>query len=106
MRDCAAVITTNSSATKAYYRAGLALLALERADEVLDVCTRAGVGVADDAGFRTLRARAEKKREELRRKEEERRERTRRVKEERGRMDAAFAVSSTLFFPLSSLDGP
>jgi hypothetical protein len=98
LRDCAAVITTNSSATKAYYRAGLALLALERADEALDVCTRAGVGVADDARFRTLRARAEKKREELRRKEKDRREQRRRVKEEKRRMDAAFAVSFILSF--------
>jgi hypothetical protein len=92
LRDCATVITTNPRATKAYYRAGLALLALERAEEALDVCTRAGDGVADDAGFRSLRARAEKKREELRRKEEERRERARRVKEGKRRMDAAFAV--------------
>jgi hypothetical protein len=60
LRGCAAVVTTNSSATKAHYRAGLALLALEGADEALDVCTRAGEGVADDAGFRTLRARAKK----------------------------------------------
>lgn len=102
MRDCAAVITTNSSATKAYYRAGLALLALERADEALDVCTHAGEGIADDAGFQTLRARAEKKRVELRQKEEERKERARRVKEEKRRMDAAFAVSLFLLFPPSS----
>jgi hypothetical protein len=92
LRDCATVITANPRATKAYYRAGLALLTLERAEEALDVCTRAGDGVADDAGFRSLRARAEKQREELRRKEEERRERARRVKEGKRRMDAAFAV--------------
>ena len=69
----------NSGASKAYYRTGLALLALGRADEALDVCTRAGEVVADDAGFKTLRARPEKKREELRRKEEEGRERERRA---------------------------
>ena len=69
------------------------------------MCARAGVGVADVEGFRMLRVRAEKKREELRQKEEERRERTRRVKEEKRRMDAAFAVSFILSFPPSSLDG-
>jgi hypothetical protein len=98
LRDCATIIAANSCASKAYYRAGLALLALERADEALDVCTRAGEGVADDAGFKTLRARAEKKREELRRKEEERRERARRANEEKRKMDVAFAVRFSLPF--------
>jgi hypothetical protein len=100
LRDCATAITTNPRATKAYYRAGVALLALERAEEALDVCTRAGEGVADDAGFRSLRARAEKKREELRRKEEGRRERARRVKEGKRRMDAAFAVRFSILVHL------
>jgi len=36
----------------------------------LDVGTHAGEGVANDAGFKTLRACAEKQREELRKKEE------------------------------------
>ena len=94
LRDCATVIAANSRASKAYYRAGLALLALERVEEALDVCSRAGEGVADDAGFRALRARAEKKREELRRKEEERKERARHVEEEKRKMDVAFAVRS------------
>ena len=92
LRDCATVIAANPRALKAYYRVGLALLALERVDEALDVCTRAGEGVADDAGFRSLRVRAEKKQEELRRKNEEKRERARRAQEERRRMDVAFAV--------------
>lgn len=92
LRDCATVIAANPRASKAYYRAGLALLALERVDEALDVCTRAGEGVADDAGFRALRARAEKKREELRQKEQERRERARHAEEERQKMVVAFAV--------------
>lgn len=101
MRDCATVIAANPRAFKAYYRAGLALLALERVEEALDVCTRAGEGVADDAGFMTLRTRAEKKREEFRRKEEERRERARRVEEEKRSMDVAFAVRFSL--PLSAI---
>jgi len=86
----------NSCTSKAYHRASLALLALGRADEAHDVCTRAGEVVADDAGFKTLRARAEKQREELRRKEEEQRERERRANEEKRKMDAAFAVRSSL----------
>jgi len=96
LRDCATIIAANSRASKAYYRAGLALLALGRADEALDVCTRAGEGVADDAGFKTLRARAEKKRDELRRKEEERRDLARREDEEKRKMAVAFAVRFSL----------
>jgi len=101
--DCASIIMANSCASKGYYRAGLALLALGRADEALDVCTRAGDGVADGAGFKTLRARAEK-REELRRKEEERRERERRANEEKRKMDVAFAVRSSLLSSHSQLN--
>ena len=99
LRDCATVIAAKPRTSKAYYRAGLALLALERVDEALDVCTHAGEGVADDPGFKTLRARAEKKREELKQKEEERKERARRVKEEKRKMDVAFRVC----LPLSLL---
>jgi len=58
----------------------LALLALERVDEVFDVCARAGEGGPDDAKIQgRLRERAEKKRDELRRKEEEKGERTQRA---------------------------
>jgi hypothetical protein len=81
----ATVIAAKPRASKAYYRAGLALLALERVDEALDVCAHAGEGAPDDPGFKTLRARAEKKREELRRKEEEKR-----------KMDVAFVVRFSL----------
>lgn len=99
LRDCATVIAANPRVSKAYYRAGLALLALERVDEALDVCTHASEGAADDPGFKALRARAEKKREELRGKEEERKERARHVEEEKRKMDVAFAVrfSPSLF---------
>ena len=37
LRDCAAIIAAKSCASKAYCRAGLVLLALERSDEALDV---------------------------------------------------------------------
>ena len=100
LRDCGTIIAANASASKAYYRAGLALLALGRADEAIDVCTRAGEGAADDAGFKTLRARAEKKRDELRQMEDERRDRARRANEEKRKMDVAFAVHFSL--PLCS----
>ena len=43
--------------------------------------------MVDDAGFKTLRTRAEKQREELRWKDEERRERVRRANEEKRKMD-------------------
>src|SRR6266567_1304275 len=92
----ATVIAAKPRASKAYYRAGLALLVLERVDEALDVCTHAGEGAADDPGFKMLRARAEKKCEELRRKEEEQEESMRRVGEEKRKMDVAFAVRFSL----------
>lgn len=101
LRDCATVIAANPRSSKAYYRAGLALLALERADEALDVCARAGEAGADDAGFKTLRGRAEKKREELRRKDGDRRERARQSTEGRRRLNIAIAVPYLpLLFPL------
>jgi len=50
--DCAAIIMANSCASKAYYHAGLALLALGRADEALDMCTCAGDGVVEARGLR------------------------------------------------------
>ncbi|KAI0249200.1 hypothetical protein BJV78DRAFT_1129966 [Lactifluus subvellereus] len=97
LRDCAAVIATNTHApSKAYYRAGLALLALDRPDEALDVCACAGEAAADDVGFKTLRARAEEKRAEMARKVEERRERTQHMVEEKRRMDVAFAERNLL----------
>jgi hypothetical protein len=92
LRDCAAVISLDPRASKAYYRAGLALLALDRADEALDVCARVGDSAASDAGFKVLRERSEKKCAELRRKADERAERARRASEEKRKMDAAFAV--------------
>ncbi|KAI9511259.1 40S ribosomal protein S7 [Russula earlei] len=99
LRDCATVITANSRASKAYYRAGLALLALERADEALDACVRAGEGAADDAGLKALRVRAEKKREELRGKEEEKKQRTRQAAEGKRRMTAALAERNLINAP-------
>jgi hypothetical protein len=93
LRDCATIIAANTRApSKAYYRAGLALLALDRPDEALDVCARAGEAAAYDVGFKTLRVRAEEKRAEIARKVEERRERARRAAEEKRRMDVAFVV--------------
>ena len=71
---------------------GLALLALDRPDETLDVCARAGEAAADDVGFKTRRARAEEKRAKMTRKAEERRERVRRAAEEKRRIDISFAV--------------
>jgi len=58
------------------------------------------------AGFKTLRARAEKKRKELRRKEEERREREQRTNEEKRKIDVAFAVRSSLLSSHSQLNQP
>ena len=55
--------------------------------------------MVDDAGFKTLRTRAEKQREELRRKDEERRERARRANEEKRKMDVR-CVSPSFSFNL------
>ncbi|KAH9991648.1 40S ribosomal protein S7 [Russula compacta] len=99
LRDSATVIAANPRSSKAYYRAGLALLALERADEALDVCARAGEAGADDAGFRSLRGRAEKKREELRQKEGDRRERARQSTEGRQRLNVAIAKRNLINVP-------
>jgi tetratricopeptide (TPR) repeat protein len=92
LRDCAAVISLDPRALKAYYRAGLALLALGRADEALDVCARVGDDAANDAGFKALRERAENKSAELRRKADELAERARLASEEKRKMTVAFTV--------------
>jgi len=99
LRDCAAVISLDPRASKAYYRAGLALLALDRADEALDVCARVGNNTTSDAGFKLLRERAEKKCAELRRKEDERADRERLASEEKRKMDAAFAARNLINVP-------
>jgi len=99
LRDCATVIKADARASKAYYRAGLALLALERVDEVFDVCARAGEGGLDDAKFKTLREGAEKRRDELRQREEEKSEITRRAREEERRLAAALAERNLISEP-------
>ena len=90
LRDCATVITTRPRASKAYYRAGLELLALERVVEALDVCAHVGEVVIDGPGFETLRERG---RRSLRSRGGERRSRR---KECRGREKDGHRVCGTL----------
>ena len=87
----ATVITTRPRASKAYYRAGLELLALERVVEALDICAHVGEIVVDDPGFETLRARG---RRSLRSRGGERR--SRRRKECGGREQDGHRVCGTL----------
>jgi hypothetical protein len=98
LRDCATVIASNTRApSKASYRAGLALFALDKPDETLDVCARAREATVGNVGFKTLRARAEEKHAEMARKSGGRAKGTRVAGEIR--MHVAFVVRPPLPLP-------
>src|SRR6266404_9143539 len=59
------VISLNSRSPKAYYRAGFALLILNRGHDALDVYGRAGDGAMSCGGFKALCRRVEKECDEL-----------------------------------------
>jgi len=65
------VISLNSRSPKAYYRAGFALLVLNRGHDALDVYGRTGDGATSCGGFKALRRRVEKECDELRKREDE-----------------------------------
>ena len=92
LRDCSAVITINPKSAKAYYRSGLALMALERLGEALDCCDRCLEFDKNNAGVVALRGKASTKKKEKETKERERLERIRKEQEEQRALKAAFAV--------------
>ncbi|KAI0313606.1 40S ribosomal protein S7 [Amylostereum chailletii] len=95
LRDCSSAILLNAKCAKAYYRSGLALLALDRVDEAIDCCDRCLAFDQGNAGVKTLQERAVKKKVEQERKEMQKQERLQREAEARRRLKAAFAVQGS-----------
>ncbi|KAK0532845.1 HSP70/90 co-chaperone [Tilletia horrida] len=91
LRDTSAALKLNPNASKAFYRAARALLALRRARDALDCCTRAGADVvAADPGFKALTERARREAENEEKREREAKERERRKVEEERALNVAF----------------
>lgn len=99
LRDCSAAITINPKSAKAYYRSGLALMALERFDEALDCCDRCLEFDKNNVGVVALRGKASTKKEEKETKERERLERIRKEQEEQRALKAAFAERNIIEVP-------
>lgn len=60
LRDCSKAISINPHSSKAYYRSGMALLALERFEEALDGCSRCLVFDPTNKSVQQLLDRAQK----------------------------------------------
>ena len=78
--------------SKAYYRSGQALLALDRVDEALDVCDRCLAFDATNDGIRALREKTVKRKELKEKTEREREERKKREQHAKHLMNLAFRV--------------
>ncbi|KAI0052603.1 40S ribosomal protein S7 [Auriscalpium vulgare] len=90
LRDCSKAITINDKSSKAFYRSGLALMALERVDEAIDCCERCLQFDAQNAGVKSLREKAVTRKEEKEKKERERQARMRAEEERMRRLTKAF----------------
>ncbi|KAI0069212.1 TPR-like protein [Artomyces pyxidatus] len=99
LRDCSRAITLNSRSSKAFYRSGLALLALDRVDESIDCCDRCAHFDPTNASIKSLREKATKKKGEKERKERERQERIRAEQEARRKLKAAFTERNLIEVP-------
>ena len=93
LRDCSKVLALNPQSSKAFYRSGLALIALDRLDEALDCCARCLSFDGNNKGVQTVRDQATSAKTEKDRKEQETSTRLRREEEARRRMNAAFKVT-------------
>jgi len=60
LRDCAKALSGNLKCTKAWYRSALALNALERFEEAVDVCTRCLAYDPQNAAVKVAYQKAEK----------------------------------------------
>ena len=83
LRDCAKAIELNSHASKAYYRAAQALLALDRPKEAVDGCRRCLNFDTENAPMKALADRAEKALKE--KEEKERKEKGKRKERKEGK---------------------
>lgn len=92
MKDCSKALSINPQSAKAFYRSGLALMALDRVEEALDCCTRCLSFDKDNKGIQTLFERATTVKAEKDRKENERLAQIRKKQEDERLMRIAFRV--------------
>ena len=93
LRDCSKALTINSHSSKAFYRSGLALMALDRLEEALDCCARCLSFDAKNKGIQTIRNQVVTTKIEMDRKKQEKLERLRKEEEVKQRMSLAFKVT-------------
>lgn len=94
LKDTSAALTINPKASKAYFRASVALVALDRYEEALDVCDRCLAFEPNNSSVRGQREKVAKQKELWDWKEMEKAERLRKDREEKRVMNAAFQVRS------------
>jgi hypothetical protein len=82
----------NSQSSKAFYRSGLALMALDRLEEALDCCALCLSFDAKNQGIQTIRNQIVTKKTEKGQKERERLARLKEEEEAERRMSLAFKV--------------
>ena len=92
LKDCSKAIALNERSSKAYYRSALALLALERYEEALDVCNRCLAYDTGNASVQNARDRAQKAKDIRDKKELDRQDKLRREREEKRRLRVALEV--------------
>lgn len=92
LRDCSKALTINSHSSKALYRSGLALIALDRLEEALDCCARCLSFDAENKSIQTIRNQVVTAKSEMDRKEREKLERSRKEEEVKRRMSLACKV--------------
>lgn len=90
LRDCSVVLQKDGKASKAFYRSGQALLALDRVEEALDCCDRCLAFDPNNQGIPVLREKIVKRKEAIEKKERETQERLRKEREAKAAMRKAF----------------
>ncbi|KAJ8522986.1 hypothetical protein ONZ45_g493 [Pleurotus djamor] len=99
LKDCKKALTLDSKASKAYYRAGMALLSLDRPHEALECCDLCLAYDSGNAGMKSLRERVVKAIADKEQKEKERQERLKKEADAKRLMDNAFRVRNLILVP-------
>ncbi|KAG8965887.1 hypothetical protein FRC03_012819 [Tulasnella sp. 419] len=99
LRDTSSLLLINPKSSKAHYRAGQALVELERYEEALDCCDRCLAFDGINSSVRTLRDRAARLKVEKDRREAEKAERMRKEQNEKRVMNAVIQSLNLIILP-------
>lgn len=94
LKDCSTALVGNPKCSKAYYRSGLALLALERFEEALDCCDRCLLYDQQNKSVQGLRDKTLELKKVRETKEQEKRDRILRQEKEKKQLQVAFQVTN------------